>query len=378
MKVSIDTRTIEPGDYFIPVQGERFDGREFIPEAIKKGARILDVNLQSYAKRYRKKLKCAVVAVTGSAGKTTTKDMLYAMLSARFNVVKTEENQNNEVGVPLTVLKADATTDILILEMGMRARGQIRQLAQIGRPTHALITNIGLTHIELLGTQRSIALAKSEIFLPRLAWERELRTAYLNAESPYYSTMVKKATHAGFQVLPFAGHDKPEQNLNACFAVGRSFGLSDDEIRDGLANYQASAHRMARFLLKDDVVLLDDSYNANPDGVMYSLHQLRRYSGRKILVLGDMLELGEYSAAEHHRIVDHALDSGVELIFAYGDQSRVMTTTDEVLWIGHFDTKNELIDQLLDEIKPADVILVKGSRGMKMEQVSEAIQQRWI
>ncbi len=377
MKVSIDTRTIEPGDTFIPVNGPRFNGRDFIPEAIRKGARVLDVDLVGYAKKYRKKLRCAVLAVTGSAGKTTTKDMLYAMLSTAFNVVKTEENQNNEVGVPLTILRADVDTDILILEMGMRGPGQIRTLAQIARPTHALITNVGLTHVELLGNQRAIARAKSEIFLSPLAWERKGRTAFLNVTSPHYDYMVKRATTAEFQVLPFGGHDKPEQNLNACFVVGRHFGLSDDQIRDGLTHYRASAHRMVQTELRGHGVLLDDAYNANPDGVTYSLQQLRRHAGRKILVLGDMLELGDHSVAEHQRIVGQAIDAGVELIFTYGTCTQGMVADDDTLWLGHFESKDQLIAQLLDEIKPGDVVLVKGSRGMKMEAVVDAVKAQF-
>ena len=377
MKVSIDTRTIAPGDTFIPVAGPNFNGRDFIPEAIRKGARVLDVNLATYAKKYRKKLRCAVLAVTGSAGKTTTKDMLYGMLSTRFNVVKTEGNQNNEVGVPLTILRADVDTDILILEMGMRGPGQIRALAKIARPTHALITNVGLTHVELLGSQRAIARAKSEVFLPPLDWERKGRSAFLNVASPHYNYMVKRAVTAEFQVLPFGGHDKPEQNLNACFVVGRHFGLSEDQIREGLTYYRPSAHRMVQTELRGQGVLLDDTYNANPDGVAYCLQQLRRVVGRKILVLGDMLELGEHSVEEHQRVVALAIDSGVELIFTFGAHTQGMVTDDESLWMGHFESKEKLIAQLLDEIKPGDAVLVKGSRGMKMEDVVDAVKAQF-
>ena len=157
MDICTDSRQIKPGQIFIPIQGPNFDGRKFIDEAVRKGAQILDVNLEDYAKKYRKKLKCHVIGITGSAGKTTAKDMLYYVLSQKFNVIRTEENQNNEIGVPLTILKADSSTDILIVEMGMRKRGEIAQLTRMVRPTHTVITIIDNAHIEILKTQRNIA-----------------------------------------------------------------------------------------------------------------------------------------------------------------------------------------------------------------------------
>jgi UDP-N-acetylmuramoyl-tripeptide--D-alanyl-D-alanine ligase len=374
MKVSIDSRTVEAGDTFIPVQGAHFNGRDFIPDAIKKGARVLDVDLTTYAKQYRKKLRCAVLAITGSAGKTTTKDMLAAVLSTRYKVVKTEENQNNEIGVPLTILKADFDTDILILEMGMRGLGQIAHLSKIARPSHAVITNVGLTHVELVGSQKKIAQAKSELFQAALVWERKPRLAFLNYSSAYYEYAVKRATVHDFQVFPFGGQDGPEQNMNACFVVGRQFGLSDEEIRTGLLAYSPSSHRMVRHSLRNQIMVLDDSYNANPDGVAYALQQLRHYSGRKILVLGDMLELGAHSAAEHARVVEYAIDAGVELMFTYGTETKVIAS--DSIWVAHFEDQNRLISQLGDELKSGDTVLIKGSRGMKMERVVDAIRIR--
>ena len=373
MKYTIDSRLVEPGDYFIPFKGPRFDGRDFIPDVIKNGGRVLDVDLGAFAKKYRKKLKCSVLAVTGSAGKTTTKDMLYAVLSQKYKVVKTEENQNNEVGVPLTILRADFSTEILILEMGMRGLGQISELARIARPSHVVITNIGLAHIELLGNQKKIALAKSEVFLKRLDWERPKRFAFLNASTAYYDTLVARSNRVGFDVLPFGGNDKPEQNINCCFSVGRHFGLSDDEIHDGLKTYRPSSHRMTPLELPHNVTVLDDTYNANPDGVIYSLQYLRRYSGRKILVLGDMLELGDWSESAHQSIVDVAIDAGVELLFTTGEHTQKITMASDLVWMAHFESKDTLVRQLIDEVKPGDVILVKGSRGMTMETVVNAL-----
>ena len=196
MKVSIDSRHVEPGDYFIPVKGPNFDGRNFIQDALDKGARLLDVDLWSYAKKYRKKLTSAVIAVTGSPGKTTVKELLSSLLSQRFDAVKTHHNEDNDIGVPLTIIKADALTEILIVEMGIRHAGEMAKLAQLVRPTHVITTGIGLSHIALLGSQKGIAHEKSEIFRPALRWESSSRNAYLNFNSPFY-TLLTVVIHCG-------------------------------------------------------------------------------------------------------------------------------------------------------------------------------------
>lgn len=372
-RISIDSRTLVPGDIFIPVKGATHDGHAFIPEAIKKGAQILDVDIPSYAKRYRRKLRCQVIGITGSAGKTTCKDLLYSVLSQRYTVIKTQENQNNELGAPLTVLRADDTTDILIVEMGMRGRGQIRQLSQIVRPSHAVITNIGLSHIELLGTQRRIALAKSELFLHPISWETKSRYAFLNHKTAYYDLLVQKASQRGFHVLPFGGEDRPEQNISLCFTVGRHFGLSDEQIQTGISQYQGSAHRMVRHVCKE-VLLIDDSYNANPDGVAYALESFKRYSGRKILVLGEMRELGTYSKKAHDAVIPQAIEAGVSLIFCMGAETAHLMSED--ISITHFDSLDQLNHALFQEIKSGDVILVKGSRGVRLETTVAYLKER--
>ena len=374
MKVSIDTRTLEPGDVFIPVKGPHFDGRQFIPDALQKGARILDVDLTNFAKKYRKKLLCPVIAITGSAGKTTIKDLASSVLSQQFNAVKTLENQNNEVGVPLTILRADFETQVLVSELGMRHRGEIGHLASILRPTHVVITNIGKTHIELLGTQRNIALAKAEIFKPALKWEVRPRYAFLNVETPFYELLKKKALKARYEVLPFGGHDKPEQNMQLCYTLGRHFGLSDDQIRIGMSAFQASEHRLKVNRFKD-ITLIDDTYNANPDGVAYALQFLRRFEGRKILVLGDMRELGDHAQAEHEKVIDLALDAGVSILFTLGELTAKIPPSEFPHY--PFLERESLHQMLLPELKSGDVVLFKGSRGMKMETSLQFIEDHY-
>jgi UDP-N-acetylmuramoyl-tripeptide--D-alanyl-D-alanine ligase len=370
-RISIDSRTIQPGDYFIPIKGPSFDGRDFIGDAIQKGGVLLDVELSSYAKKYRKKLTSHVIAVVGSAGKTTVKELLSTVLSQRYSVVKTHENENNEIGVPLTIIKADAMTEVLIIEMGIRHLGEMEQLVQWVRPTHVVITGIGMSHIALFGTQKTIATAKAEVFRPPLKWERRMRPAYINYNSPFYTLLQKKATRAGYTVYPYSGENKPDENVNLCYLVGRQFGLSNLEIQTGITQYQPAAHRLVTQMIGEYKVI-DDSYNANPDGVQYALQYLKQFSGRKLLVLGDMLELGVYSTDAHRNLLPDIIDAAVSIVFTVGQETKKLTSTD--ISIYHFSTKEQLHDAIVNELKPADVVLIKGSRAMKMETCIEAIQ----
>jgi len=369
--ICIDTRKIKAGDIFIPVKGQNFDGHDFIPEALKKGATVLDVDLTKYAKQYRKKLNCYVIAITGSAGKTTVKDLLAAILSQKFNVIKTQENENNEIGVPLTILKADFSTEILIIEMGMRKKGEIAHLAKIANPTHSIITSTGLTHIEILGSEKAIAQAKSEIFQPPKPQDPKIRYGWINYSSPFYKLLKTKAEKNGYTLFPFNGQDRPEQNLNLCYQVGHHFGLSDSEILQGLKTYESSAHRLKKIQI-GTITIIDDTYNANPDGVGYSLDYIRRFNGRKLLVLGDMLELGAFSSEAHQNILPQAIDAGISLLYTLGPAGKAIQSTD----ITHYGflEKSQLNDYLLPEVKEGDTILIKGSRSMKMEETVDALK----
>ncbi|MFC1753488.1 UDP-N-acetylmuramoyl-tripeptide--D-alanyl-D-alanine ligase [Thermoproteota archaeon] len=372
MVISIDTRTIQPGDTFIPVKGQNYNGRDFIPEAIKKGAKVLDVDITDYAKKYRKKLNCQVIAVTGSAGKTTVKDMLSSVLSTRFNVVKTNENQNNEIGVPLTILQADGDTDILIVELAMRAKGEISHLTRIIRPTHVVVTGIGFTHIEMFKKQRDIALAKAEIFRKPLVWEKKNRNAYINISSAFSKIMMMKAKAKGYQVFPYSGDEKPDQNMNVCFLMGRHFGLTDEEIRKGISNYKGSSHRLEVSHCKG-ITIIDDTYNANPDGVAYALQYLRRFQGRKLFIMGDMKELGSYAKQMHQKIAEEAVDAGVSLLYTYGEESACISSP--FITVYNFLDKSKLNNIVVSELKKGDVVMVKGSRGMRMEETVDAIRR---
>lgn len=364
MKVSIDSRTIQPGDYFIPIKGPNFDGRNFIQDALRKGGRLLDVDLHEFTKKYRKKLNCKVIAITGSAGKTTVKDMLATILSQKFTVTKTLENQNNEVGVPLTLLSADDQTEILIVECGIRKPEDMPILARLVKPTHVIITNIGKSHLGLFKNQKQIAQSKAKLMQKASQWETEPRIAFLNFNTPYYAVLKKRADSTGFSVFPFKSERKLDESMNLCSLVARHFGLSNEEIQQGLKQYSSSSHRL-KTVKQNGLTLIDDTYNANPDSVRFALEYLRQFSGRKILVIGDMKELGSEEIQEHAALVDDCIDAELSMVFTLGELAKHIDS-DDFLSL-HFNNHDQLNGQLKRLLKPGDVILFKGSRSMKME-----------
>ena len=374
MKISIDSRTIQPGDTFIPVKGPNFDGRDFIDDVIKKGGKILDVDLFEYAKKYRQKLKCKVIAITGSAGKTTVKDMLATILSQQFNVTKTHENQNNEFGVPLTLLSANANTDFLIVEMGMRKKGDISFLTKIAQPDIVIITNIGLSHIEFFKTQRQLCLGKAEIFRNAHQWQMQKRHAFINFNTNYCDLLVSKAKKYDYIVLPFKGEDKLSENLNACYTVAQHLGLNDQLINKGIKHVETSSKRL-KVIRTSKVRVIDDTYNSNPAGLEYAFSYLKKFKGRKMAILGSMLELGKHSKKEHQNVEQQALNHNIDLCLTYGDEFKFIKFK-KVNFI-HFESKAKLHEYLKVECKFGDVILVKGSRGLKMEETVEFLQSNF-
>ena len=374
MKVSIDSRTIKPGEFFIPVKGTNFDGKDFIHQAIKKGGILLDVDLWKYAENYRKKLRCHVIGITGSAGKTTYKDMLASVLSQGFNVQKTKENLNNEYGVPLTLLSADSSTDILIVEMGLRKKGDIKFLTKLVQPSHTVITCIGMTHIEFFDSQKQLAQAKAEIFQKQKTWQICSRFSFLNFNTPYYDLLQKKASTKNYHIIPFKGDNKIIETINCCYEIGHHFGLSPDKIQAGIDSFHSSSQRLKVKKLQC-LTCIDDSYNANPDGVVYALQFLNQFEGRKILILGDMLELGTFSQDCHKQIIPFAIEQQINLILTYGPISQCMQS--DQVDIYNFTDRSQLHTLLKSECKQGDIILVKGSRGLHMEKTVEFIESQF-
>jgi len=365
---SIDTRTLKPGDIYIPIKGPRFDGHDFIEEAKKKGAsQILDVDLGQFAKSHRQKFSIPVIGITGSSGKTTVKDMLTAVLKEKFkNVVSSYENQNNEVGVPLTLLKINEESQAAVIEMAMRARGEIKYLAELTAPTHVGITSLGTAHLERLGSREEIARAKAEIFYPGCK-------VFINHALPFQKILIETAQSQKCQIVFFEEKDLLKQNEMLVTAIAKDLGLNDKQIEAGVSHIKRSSHRMAVLNLKNNITVIDDAYNANPDSMHYAVQILKsmsaKHKGRKILIAGDMLELGD-QAADLHAGLDLA---DIDCVLTLGMLSKNMTSGKKVL---HFDERDVLWETLRTELQAGDQILVKGSRGMKMEWFVEKLKEQ--
>lgn len=429
--VSIDSRNINPGDMFIALKGENFDGHDFIKNAVDNGAALVITHkplaecdipyilvedtlkaLQDIAGYYRKKFQIPFIAVTGSSGKTTTKDMIASVLSQKYNVLKTEGNFNNEIGLPLTLLKLQYSHDIAVVEMGMSSLGEIRLLSDIVRQNIGVISNVGIAHIELLGSRENILKAKLEIFsyfdssstavingdndmLVGFSSDKYRVIRYgLNEGNDYRAYGIKEKGEEGIDfsvdidgvqskfTVPLPGIHNVYNALSA-IAVARLFGMEARDIRKGLMSFKPSKMRMDIINLNNGIKLINDAYNANPESMKAAIDVLKsmKSNGRRICILGDMLELGEISAEEHYKTGMYAASAGTDILIAAGSFSDDMKKGAEASGMDRsniytFSAAKEVLPHLKDIIKPGDVILVKGSRGMKMECIVDFLRER--
>nr|WP_221626781.1 UDP-N-acetylmuramoyl-tripeptide--D-alanyl-D-alanine ligase [Cohnella lubricantis] len=462
--VSTDTRTIAAGQLFVPLVGANFDGHDHLTAAEAAGAAgalwqsdrpqpetklpLILVSdtlaaLQKLAESYLASIGARVVGVTGSNGKTTTKDLIASVLRTAFKVAKTEGNFNNHIGLPLTILRAPADTQAFVLEMGMSDRGEISLLTRIAKPNVAVITNIGESHLLQLGSRRNIARAKLEIAeglktggaliyngdepllaeelaaspLPagigkltfgadascdlRLgAFEGTAEGSRFTAEAgrsgepsepgkpgkssgpaPAEAANQPAAPEAVFELAIPGRHNA--LNALAAVAVGRLFGLSDDQIAEGLRSAQLTGMRIERTAAANGAAVLNDAYNASPASVRAAIELVASLKaapgGRKILVLGDMLELGPDEAEFHAAIGRAVTPDKADLLLAYGPLSANGAREAEKLLpagaVKHYMDKEQLIADLLAKLTPDDLVLVKASRGMKLEEVVYALQR---
>ncbi len=417
--VSTDTRTLAQGDLFVALTGPRFDGHGFLSEAIAAGAagalldRALDTPLPhvetpdtrralgAFAAFWRGQFTIPLVAITGSNGKTTVKEMLAAVLAHRGKACVTRGNLNNDIGVPLTLLRLRADDHYAVIEMGMNHGGEIDTLTRLARPTVALITNAGEAHLAGLGSVEAIARAKGEIFAG-LATDG---TAVINADDAYCELW--KSLAAPRRVLTFGLDHKadvsaeyapdgaggalrlktPEGELdvrlpllgkhNALNALGATAaalaaGAALPEVRTGLEKLKAVSGRLEVKPGINGTRVIDDTYNANPSSLAAGLQVLRDFSGERVLVLGDMDELGSAEADIHRRVGELARKLGIQRLFALGPRSRHAV---EAFGRGarHFDNPEALLDALRDCLHGEMTLLVKGSRVMRMERVVAGI-----
>ncbi len=425
--VSTDTRKIEEGTMFIALKGENFNGNNYVLDAFNKGAKIAivdevkcDLNelkedvalikvqntgraLMDLAKFYREKLGLKVVGITGSAGKTSTKDLVAAVLSYKYKVFKTKGNFNNEIGLPLMILELDSTYDVAILEMGMRGLGQIKELAEIASPDLGIITNIGISHIEILKTRENILKAKMEIatFFDKnntlvVCGNDDFLGALPEAEYKIVKTGVGENFKIGAKNIAleelsskFTVYDGEKEedfsldmpgehnisNLMLGIAIAKELGVSFEEMKRGLKNIEATSMRL-ELIKKDGFSILNDCYNSSPVAVKSAIDVMKNIEGkRRIAVLGTMRELGHKSEEAHEEIGKYAKENGIEKVLCFGDFSEnIKEGYGEGCTV--YENKEELIKDLLNIICDGDIILVKASRSLKFEEITKALLEK--
>ena len=413
-----DTRKLEEGQLFVALQGAR-DGHDFIPAALEKGAAAVlcthcdgdfpaivvedtRIALGDIARGERERLGVKVVGVTGSVGKSTTKEMIACVLSSAYKVSKTPANFNNDIGMPMAILAIPEDTEVAVLEMGMNHFREIAYLSGIAKPDVGVIINIGTMHIEHLGSMEGILQAKLEILEGMdasgklllngddpLLWNvrKNLQPVYFgvqNRESHVTGSGVAQEDGVlSFDVcgrftvkLPLEGEHYVLDAL-AAVAVGMELGVSETQIADSLARFETMAGRQ-EIEQRNGYTIIRDYYNAGPESMAAALAVLGSKPGRKIAVLGDMLELGINAQAEHYRIGRIAAEKA-DLLFAYGPTGeRMLSGAVTGGMIGRaraFTDRACLVQALKRAAKPGDVLLFKGSRGMRMELILEAFLQ---
>lgn len=428
--ISTDSRQAAPGCLFVPLTGAQHDGHDHVASALVQGARAslwarpevpealqdaplirVDDGLQALqdlgAYHLHQRVRCPVVAITGSTGKTTTKDLVACLLGTRYRTLKTPGNFNNDVGVPLTLLQLERDTRMAVIELAMRGLEQIRRLALLVKPRMGLITNVGVSHIELLGSREKIAQAKGEL-IESLASDA---TAVLPRDSDFYGYL--KSLHSGPEVsfsgdpnspatikpsvrqqrglegwrlefepgvswdFPLPGEHHVE-DLAAAWAVARNFGIDAIQAGEALRNVRLSHLRMERHDLGNGLCLLNDAYNAAPDSMRSALKVLGYAPGRKLAVLGDMLELGDYEEQAHRELGEWVAELGVDMLLAVGQRSQIMAHHAQkaglsaVLWAPNTEAAAEM---LRPQLESGDTLLLKASRGVGLDRLVPELEK---
>ena len=424
-KVETDSRTIHPGALFIPLVGDRFDGHAYIDSALEGGAagcltaregerclpgkfyvKVEDTQkaLRDLSAWYRTHFDIPFIAVTGSVGKTTAKDMLAAVLGVKYKVLKTEGNHNNNVGLPLTLLDLDASHQVAVLEMGMDKFGEIDYLADIVKPDIGVITNIGDAHIERLGSRENIFKAKCEL-LPHIKPDGLLvlngdddLLVTLRGNTPVPTVFCGQGEGCDYRaritggdgvshihcrlttpnmdrevLIPALGSHMIYPALIAA-AVGERFGLDAGQIEEGFGQFVPTRMRMNVLRRSSGITILDDTYNANPQSMRAAISALAdSRGGRKVAILGDMLELGPFAPALHSGVGEYLGEAGIDCLVAVGELARYIAEgareagVPQVIHRGDQEGAKAVLSQV---VGPDSTVLVKGSRGMKLEELT--------
>ena len=425
--VVIDSRQVESGYLFVAIPGEKVDGHKFIPDVFAKGAAAVlseqqledpagpyilvestTKALRDLAEYYRKSLDIKVVGITGSVGKTSTKEMIASVLSEKYRVLKTEGNYNNEIGLPLTIFKIRAEHEVAVLEMGISEFGEMHRLATMANPDICVITNIGLCHLENLKTRDGILKAKTESF----AHLKKDGIAILNGDDDKLSTVAEvqgkkpvffglsdqldayadgivsqglRGTDAVLHLplgeinvhIPVPGNHMVYNALaGAC--VGMKLGLTLEEIQTGISSLKTIAGR-TNLIDTGSLLIIDDCYNANPVSMKSSLDVLSTATGRTVAVMGDMYELGDKENELHYNTGAHAAEIGIDVICCIGELShhayegaKACAKSSAVLY---FKTKQDFLGKIRNVVKKDDTILVKASHGMEFPEIIDVLRQ---
>ena len=422
-----DSRQVQKDYLFIPIKGARVDGHDFIPQVFEKGALVVLSDhalpeetgpyilvsstteaMKKIAAFYRTQLSCKVVGITGSVGKTSTKEMIASVLEQRYKVLKTEGNFNNEIGLPLTIFKIRAKHEVAVLEMGISDFGEMHRLAAMARPDIGVITNIGLCHLENLGTRDGILQAKTEMFDhlqvdgtvilngddDKLSTKKEVNgkpvifygvgaDSAFDIKKDIYATDIENHGLEGMCAkihtpqgdfdakIPIPGEHNV-YNALAAVSVARELGLTCDEMKRGIESVQTIGGR-SNLIHKNGITIIDDCYNANPVSMKASIDVLSNAPGRKIAVLGDMGELGAEEKQLHYMVGEHFAEKGIDALYCVGTLSqeiaKAVRTCSSKTEVHHYEDKADLIKDLVKEVQSGDTVLVKASHFMGFPEI---------
>jgi UDP-N-acetylmuramoyl-tripeptide--D-alanyl-D-alanine ligase len=432
--VSTDTRTLKVGDLFFALRGENFDGHQFVESAFDKGAiaAVVEISvdlarnpgapllvvenatqaLGELARQHRRRFSIPVVAIGGSNGKTTTKEMIASILTKSYKVLSTEGNHNNHIGVPHTIFRLEKKHDLAVVEIGTNHPGEIEHLSRMLDPTDGLITNIGHEHLEFFGSVDGVAEEEGALFR-MLKLKKKRSRVFVNADDRYVNAIAGRMRNRysyGFHAkgvdvegrlvgtnakgcarFEFRGKNMKKSvgvqlrvpgrhnaaNALAAAAVGLAFKVPPTRIRKALESFRAPSKRM-EIMSVCGVTIYNDTYNANPDSTIAALQTLAaaRVTGKRIAVLADMRELGEAGPAEHMRVGREAGQLGLEYLLTFGELARHTHDAAKLPSAIHYEQKNMLAEYLAELVAPGDAVLVKGSRSMKMEDVVTFLIER--
>lgn len=417
--VERDSRQVKEGSLFLAIKGERVDGHDYIqkcydsgaicaicekaPENADKPYILVPSTLQAVkeiGRAYREKFDIPVVGVSGSVGKTSTKEMLYAVLSQKFKTHKTQGNLNNELGVPLTLLSMPEDTEAAVIEMGISGFGEMTRLAKMAQPTICVLTIIGCCHLENLGDRDGVLKAKTEMFDyakegaafilngddDKLSTVKDVRGTKpiffgLDKSNRYYAENIENNGEGGVSCTLYFDDTRLDvtipaigsymvSNALAAVAAGKLLGLSDEQLKNGVEAYKTVGSR-ANVINTGKLRIIDDCYNANPTSVKASLDTLKNFEGRKVAILGDMKELGSNELALHYDTGAYAKEIGIDRVLSVGPLAKELARGAEDVW---FESIDALLPELPDLLKDGDTVLVKASHSMHFENIVENLK----